>query len=186
MNILAKPKDDNSKEEVLKKLVELKSYLEARLRNLEEEAAQLRGFLDSVNEVVIAKSFQKVEVKPTEIEEQVIPLRNRSGIVLAEIYVGNDYARIVPDKEVTFDVDTPPFQTFLVKRIFESMQSQDREMMQKGEVEPDKLFSYEVVEDNGVIKEIMIKNYGNDKRLMELKSSVRWTFEKMYEKTQKD
>lgn len=182
---MAKSNEREAKEESLKKLVNLKSYLEARLRSLEGEVEQIKSFLDAVDEAVISKSFQKVEV-PTQVEEeQVIPLRTRSGVVLAKMYVRSDYARIKPEKDITFNVATPPFNTFLVKRILETMQKQDEKKMKKGEVEPDKILSFEVNDKNGLLSEIVINNYGDDKRLMELKSSARWTLEKMYEKTLK-
>jgi hypothetical protein len=169
----------------LKKLVNLKSYLEAHLRSLEEEVEQIKSFLEAVDEIVISKSFQKVEVTSRLEEEQIIPLRTRSGIVLAKMHVSSDYAKIKPEKGITFDTATPPFKTFLVKRILETMQKQDKERMKKGEVEPDKIFSFKLNEENGLLNEMVINNYGNDKRLIELKSSTRWTLEKMYEKTRK-
>ena len=43
------------------------------------------------------------------------------------------------------------------------------------------MFSYNIVREGELIREIIIKN-ADEERLKELKSSVRWTFEKMYEK----
>jgi hypothetical protein len=43
------------------------------------------------------------------------------------------------------------------------------------------MFSYNIVRENDLIREIIIKNV-DEERLKELKSSIRWTFEKMYEK----
>ena len=45
----------------------------------------------------------------------------------------------------------------------------------------DKAFSYGVVREGEHIREIVIHNV-DEERLKELKSSIRWTFEKMYEK----
>jgi hypothetical protein len=45
----------------------------------------------------------------------------------------------------------------------------------------DKMFSYNIVREQDLIREIVIKNVDDD-RLKELKSSIRWTFEKMFEK----
>jgi len=57
------------------------------------------------------------------------------------------------------------------------------EAVKRGEMDPDKTFSYDIICDGDVVKEILIKNYGNDERLREVKSKTRWTLEKMYEKT---
>ncbi len=43
------------------------------------------------------------------------------------------------------------------------------------------MFSYNIVREGELIREITIKNV-DEERLKELKSSIRWTFEKMYEK----
>ena len=43
------------------------------------------------------------------------------------------------------------------------------------------MFSYNIVREGEHIREIVIKNV-DEERLKELKSSIRWTFEKMYEK----
>ena len=48
-------------------------------------------------------------------------------------------------------------------------------------MDPDKVFSYNVIREGELVREILIRNY-DDERLKELKSSIRWTFEKMYEK----
>jgi hypothetical protein len=51
-----------------------------------------------------------------------------------------------------------------------------------GELTTDKMFAYNIVCEGDLIREIMFKNV-DEERLRELKSSIRWTFEKMYEKT---
>ena len=50
-----------------------------------------------------------------------------------------------------------------------------------GQLTAEKMFSYNIVREDDLIREIIIKNV-DDERLKELKSSIRWTFEKMYEK----
>jgi len=50
-----------------------------------------------------------------------------------------------------------------------------------GETPPDRILSYEVIKEGDVIREIDVRNIGPD-RARELKSSIRWTLEKMYEK----
>ena len=61
------------------------------------------------------------------------------------------------------------------------MQEKDKELARAGQLAPDKIFSYNVVREGDIIREIQIKNVDKE-RLRELKSSVRWTLEKMYEK----
>lgn len=184
MKSLGEPEEEKSKEDAVKRLVTLKSYLEQRILELEQETQQLKGFLEVVDEIVIAKSFQRAEIAPKAVEEykQAIPLKTKNGVLLAVMHVGDSSTKIVPAEDLKFDANTPPFQAFLVNRVLESMQTQDKDGVLKGEVEPDKTLSFEVIKEDDLIKEILIRNYGSEKRLNEIKSSLRWTLDKMYEK----
>ena len=62
------------------------------------------------------------------------------------------------------------------------MQEKDNELVRMGQLTPDKMFAYNIVREGDLIREIMIRNV-DEERLRELKSSIRWTLEKMYEKT---
>ena len=44
------------------------------------------------------------------------------------------------------------------------------------------MLDYNVKSEDGILKEILIVNV-TEERLHELKSTIRWTLEKMYEKT---
>jgi hypothetical protein len=45
------------------------------------------------------------------------------------------------------------------------------------------MLSYDVEQEDGRLKAIVIRNYGDDRRLLELKNAIRWTLRRMYEKT---
>ena len=186
--------DDRGKEsleeEIVKELLSLRSYLEGRIRELEEETEKLKTLFKIVDEVIVTKSFKKAEAIPVTAPEpppspkfkEEIPLKTSTGTLLATIYVGDEDARIVPAEGLTFTVSTPPFQQFLITRILEPMRTKDLEASQEGTLMPDQVFSYETVTEGDVIREVIIKNYGTRKRLREIVSSSRWTFDKMYEK----
>ena len=173
---------DKKEEENLKKLVALKSFLEKRVHGLEEEINELRTFLDVVNDVVATKSFRRAEVAPAIKYKQTIPLKTKAGVKLADMYVGDNIARIAPVGDFSFTVNTPPLQSYLVNRVLMAMKSQDIEAVKRGKMDPDKAFSYDIICDGDTVKEILIKNFGDTKRLREIKSLARWTLEKMYEK----
>ena len=61
------------------------------------------------------------------------------------------------------------------------MQEKDNELVRMGQLTPDKMFAYNIVHEGDLIREIVIRNV-DEERLRELKSSIRWTLEKMYEK----
>jgi len=100
---------------------------------------------------------------------------------LAIIYVEKNSLHVLPDESKSFSVNTPPFNHFLVERILARMQEKDSELVRMGQLTSDKMFAYNIVREGEFIREIIIKNV-DEERLKELKSSLRWTFEKMYEK----
>ena len=114
-------------------------------------------------------------------EESVIPLKTMADEPLALIIFDKQGMHVMPDESKNFSVNTPPFSNFLVEKIFAKMQEKDNELVKAKQLTADKMFSYNIVREGDLIREIIIRNV-DDERLKELKSSIRWTFEKMYEK----
>lgn len=90
--------------------------------------------------------------------------------------------RVVLAEDKEFNINTPPFTAFLVERVLAKMQEKDREAVIRGETTTDKILSYHITQEGDIIREITIQNVTPD-RSLELKSTIRWTLEKMYEKT---
>jgi len=195
--------------ERLKTLVNFKKKLEKRIEDLNSELEESQGLLEAVNSILLEKGFKRgdlKEVKPTETEEEepptvhvtveeepsavpqhaepesVIPLKTMDDVPLAIIYVDKEALHVLPDETKKFNVNTPPFQPFLVERVLAKMQEKDSELVRMGELSADKMFAFNIMREGDLIREIVIRNFDDD-RLKELKSSIRWTLEKMYEKT---
>jgi hypothetical protein len=141
-------------------------------------------------EVVLPKPEpepQKVVVTQTQPtqqhteQESVIPLKTMTEDPLAIMYLDKQTIHVLPDESKNFSINTPPFTNFLVEKVFAKMQEKDKELVRLGQMSTDKMFSYNIVREQDLIREIVIKNVDDD-RLRELKSSIRWTFEKMFEK----
>lgn len=114
--------------------------------------------------------------------ENVIPLKTINEESLALIYVENDNSiHVLPDETKHFSVNTPPFSNFLVERVLAKMQDKDAELVRLKQLAPDRMFSYNIVRENDLIREIVVWNV-DEERFKELKSSIRWTLEKMFEK----
>jgi hypothetical protein len=197
----------------LKTLVNFKKKLEKKLEELDAEMKDLTATLDVVNSVLLEKGFKRGDMKevkaaqeepkapptvqvtvkdePPAVEprpvkpESVIQLKTMSDEPLAIIYVDKEALHVMPDESKKFSVSTPPFQTFLVERVLAKMQDKDNELVRMGQLTADKIFAYNIVTEGDLIREIILKNVDED-RLKELKSSIRWTLEKMYEKTGKN
>jgi len=183
-------------EEELKKIAELREILEKKIKNLEDELDGMRTLLEFVNNLLLERSFKKAgeiakpkpskpsEAVPAEVPKKIlrtIPLKTASGELLANMYVGEDQISIVPASDKQFNVNIPPFTAFLIERIFAKMRDKDQELVQQGRLMPDKVFSYEIMKEGDILREIRIKNF-DQQREREIRSATRWTLEKMYDK----
>ena len=189
--------------EKMKALLAFKQKLEKKIEELTVETKEAEAALEMVNQILLEKGFKRGDIKevaqppmeeipvPTAKEktvvpsfqepESVIPLKTLNEEPLAIIYVEKDSLHVLPDESKSFSVTTPPFNNFLVERILARMQEKDTELVRMGQLTPEKMFSYNVVREGDLIREIVFRNV-DEERLKELKSSLRWTFEKMYEK----
>ncbi len=190
--------------ERMKTLVAFRKKLEKKLEDLNVETKEVTVALETVNQILLEKGFKRGDIKEvleqpvetqmtapvkeriisplTQESESVIPLKTLNEEPLAIIYVEKDSLHVLPDERKSFSVNTPPFNHFLVERILARMQDKDSELVRMGELTTDKMFAYNIVREGDLIREIVIRNV-DEERLKELKSSLRWTFEKMYEKT---
>ncbi len=187
-----------TEEERIKKIVKFRSVLEERLREAEAELEGLRALLECADLALLNEGFKRatlpetVPPAPSEIEqtesapppagvETAIPIKTVTGELLATLYALEDSMRIVPAEGKDFNVKTPPFTPFFLEGVLDKMREKDREAVERGEVSTGKTFSYDVVVEGDLIREINVKNV-TPNRAREIKSAVRWTLEKMYEK----
>ena len=184
--------------EKMKSMIAFKKRLEEQLEKLATETKEVQATLDVVNTILLEKGFKRRNINealvtlapvPKEVilpkkepePESVIPLKTMNDEPLALIYFDKQAMHVMPDESKNFSVNTPPFSIFLVEKVFAKMQEKDNELVRLGQLKPEKMFSFNIVRESDLIKEITIKNV-DEERLKELKSSIRWTLEKMYEK----
>lgn len=191
--------------EKIKKIAELRTLLEERVTKMKKELEQWEALLDFVNATLLKEGFKKAEIvkrppppmpvlaegvappeaptaEPPVLEyEKAIPLKTVTGDLLANLYVSEDSLRVVLAEDKKFDINTPPFRTFLLERVLVKMQEKDREAASAGEIPPDKILAYNIAREGDILSEITIRNIRPD-RSRELKSTIKWTLEKMYEK----
>jgi hypothetical protein len=189
--------------EKIKKMAEFRTMLERRIKETETELEELRALLEFVNASLLEKGFKRAEIaksspapipvvstpaeeeamlrSPTEPEVTAVPIKTATGELLASLYMNEDSMHVVLAEDKQFTVDTPPFMAFLIERVLAKMQEKDREAAAVGEITPDKILSYNIVQEGDILHELAIRNISPD-RARELKSSIRWTLEKMYEK----
>jgi hypothetical protein len=185
--------EEKKEEEKIRKMAEFRAVLEKRVKELEVELEGLKAMLEFANDTLLKKGFKKAEVvmppsalpeAPKTVKkeyEETVPLNTADGEFLANLYVGKDSLRVVLAEDKNFNVNTPPFMPFLIERVLAKMQERDRESVRTGEATPGKMISYNIMREGDIIRELTIRNV-EPERIRELKSSIRWTLEKIYEK----
>ena len=181
-----------SDQQLTKKLAEIKTFLERRIGQQEDELNSLRSFLDVVDSLLAERSFRKVEIGPTiEVAPTVgsravsdnIPIMTTEGVKIASMLIDRDGLHVSPGSDVKLDPNSPPLRAFLVSKVLEPMQAKDKEAASRGAIPPESILTYELEQEGDHLKTIHIQNYGDDRRLLELKNAIRWTLRRMYEKT---
>lgn len=189
----------------MKRLITFKKKLETRIEELDIELKDLKSTLEIVNSIVLEKGFKRPEISTKsavtasigEKEESAAPkevvrtdselqditvLKSDNGEVLADLHVEDDGSlHVVLAKDKDFDINTPPFNQFLIQRVLLKMQERDSELVRSGQLAPEGILRFDVIRDGDTVRELVIRNFDGD-RLRELKSSIRWTLEKMFEK----
>lgn len=183
----------NPDAEKIKKILELKRKIEEKIEDARKELKELHMILEVLDTALLTKSFKKPEVPPSKAEEEavaplpameyetVIPLKTVSDELLANLYLGDKVMHIIIPPGKKFNINTPPFKQFLIERVLMKMQEKDQEAVRKGELSPDEIISYNIIREKDDVRELIIRNV-SPQRVRELKSSIRWTLEKMYEK----
>ena len=193
--------------ERIKRLVEFKKKLENRIEELGSDLKDSQSMLETINSILLEKGFKHPQVTEESTKAKALPptenveetksepssqisevnlenptaLETMTGELLANLYSSEDSIRVVMAEDKDFNINTPPFTHFLVERVLLKMQERDSELTKAGQLSPDRIFCYNIIREGDIIREIVIKNTDPD-RLKELKSSIRWTLEKMYEK----
>jgi len=171
----------------VKALASAKAYLERRIKELEQEVEALKTLLALVDQALGRESFVTAAQLRAERKEAVekpiseFSITSRSGELIAKMLVYKN--RIVVRPEIELHTDTPPFRGFLIARTLEGYRKKDLRRAEEGEISEDEALNYRVIEDErGVLKELVIENYGDRQRLFELRGAIRWTLNRMYEK----
>ena len=182
--------------EKIKKIAQLRALLEKRVEDMETEMDELKTLLSLIDTTLIKEGFKRAEItkpiqpppkqetpqpSPIKPQKRGIPLKTVTGDLLAQFYIEKDSIQITLAEDKNFDISTPPFTSFFVERVLAKMQEKDREDASKGKIDPEKILSYNIKQDGNILREITISNLRRE-RSRELKSSIRWTLEKMYER----
>ena len=194
LRVVALSEEDDSD---LKRFAEMKAYLERKISESERETERLKSFLQAVDSVLAEKSFRRVKIPaeagvasapetPEAKERQaseVWPITTPEGVHLADLQITESELVLVPDSNIRYDVASPPLRAFLVARVLDPMHVRDEESAKTGRLNADMILAYEMADEGGALKSLRVRNYGDQRRLTELRNAIRWTIRRMYEKT---
>jgi|YelNatPaOPRAMG01_1025707.scaffolds.fasta_scaffold26131_2 hypothetical protein len=182
-------------EEEVKKLASLKKSLEERISEYERVLNDLKICLKLVDNQLSKSSFKTAAEmisaptpsqiptpKTGEIESILRALK--TGAVLGKFIEGDNYIRVEVSQNLKLDPEIPPLKTFLINKVLEGMRNADLEKVEKGQLPADKVIEYSVKVEDNTLKGLEVKNITDRRRIVELKNSIRWTLERMVEKTQ--
>ncbi len=180
-------------------LLEVRSRLQERLEALKTEITDLEAAIEKIDEFIVKQGFRRLSIDPpretvisegvensleaSSVDEQAqSSIKSKNGTTLGVVIVQENVLRFQPSREFNFEVEMPPFQSFFIDRVLENMRKMDQERAENSEIELDEILTYEVSEDRGLIKSIEISNFRDERRMSEIRSSLRWTLDKMYDK----
>jgi hypothetical protein len=80
--------------------------------------------------------------------------RLKDNLLLAKVNISSQTIEIIPEKDLLFNIDTPPFKSFFIKRILEGMITQDRDKNRQKQTLNNDPLNYSIDEHEGRIKKI--------------------------------
>jgi hypothetical protein len=172
----------------------MKAYLEQRASELSEETKKLNSYLSIIDEILAEKSFKKIEIPKSQINSVTRPpMETRKfprditpliveGKKIGEIFVEGSNLTVIPGENMKFDVSSPPMRAFLVSKVLDPMKVKDQKELREGKISKGEQLTYEIDQEKGNLKVLVVHNFGDQKRLLELKNAIRWTFRRIYEK----
>ena len=179
-----------SSEDETRMLLRIREDLGRRKARLQTEMEDLQKAIAEIDRNIVRQGFRQpapAETRPEPIDEAVedddqSSIKSKGGMTLGTLRVDGEEIVFEPVSGLVFNTSIPPFQSFLVDRVLENMRVADEERATRGEATLDDVLSYEVVTEGDRIVRILVRNFGGERRLREIRSSLRWAFDKMYDK----
>ncbi len=163
------------------------SKLERSLNNTASSIINAKQEQVNRNKSTIKTEFKKNN--PDTLNENVSTFtetrelkRLKDNLSLAKVNISSQTIEIIPEKDLLFSIETPPFKSFFIKRILEGMITQDRDKNHQNDSLNHDLMNYFIDEHEGRIKKITINNYREKERLTDIINTSAWVFTRMLEK----
>jgi hypothetical protein len=179
-----------SSEDETRKLLRFREDLKNRTQALQEELLDLQKAVQEIDKQIVRSGFRQptptlshpVEKKEFVEDDESSSVKSKNGTTLGSLRIEASEIVFEPVSGIFFRESIPPFQSFFIDRVLMNMKASDEERVARGEASIDDVLDFEVVLEDERIVRISIRNYGGERRLREIHSSLRWAFDKMYDR----
>jgi hypothetical protein len=178
-------------------LLNLRTKLNEEVDRLKDMIARLEDHIETLDAQIAKASFTTADAALSKTpraepaapirqpaastEPQSIVLTDKAGkLELGIIEVLEQTIRFLPSEGAVYDITRGAFARFFVERILGKFQQEDRHRVENGEIEWEDAFDFEVHAEDNILGEMIIRNYGDENRLKEIQSTLRWALEKTY------
>lgn len=149
-------------------LRELKEYLERRITELKKELELLEYMLSMLESGMITPTSVRLKPLAGERVEEI----KRGKSVLANLFVGKDYIRVVPLVELS---ESSPLITEYFAKTIEELKEAELEGEGASKGEP---IDYSIVSDErGQVREIVVRNLKTEVQVVQVKAALKFLFE---------
>lgn len=151
---------------------EFQSVNEKRITNTEHGSNSAMKLTSTDN---TPNDNQEMEIRPIK--------RAKDDLLISNAVYNSTYVTIPLANDIILNINTPPFKSFFINRILESMKTKDREKFQKGEINESQIIEYKIdTDERGDIRSITVSNYRERERLNEIFNTATWVLTRMLEK----
>jgi len=182
----------------IRALLEIRKDLEDQLEEFRNRIEKIEEMIEELDSVIGMDSFSSAEAilggndtaaKDTteaayddvpEEPKTIIVLNKARNLELGTMEVIGPDVTILPAEHALYDIKRGAFARFFVERILGQFQREDRQKVENGELEWSEAFDFEVHAEDGILLQLVIKNFGSSSRLEEIQRTLRWALEKTY------
>ena len=182
----------------IRALLELRKDLEDQLEELRKRVGRTEEMIETLDSVIGMGSFSTADAvlggkdataqDATEAADDDVPEEPNTIIVLNKArdlelgtmeIIGPDIT-ILPAEHALYDIKRGAFARFFVERILGQFQREERQTVENGALAWSETFEFEVHAEEGILLQLVIKNFGSSSRLEEIQRTLRWALEKTY------
>lgn len=178
-------------------LLELKMEIESEIEELKSKIQKLEAYIQALDATITTGSFAtadtavassgisstpppQIEPEPLEEFRSIILTNKERNLELATFEVTGQEVKAIPSAHAVYDIKRGAFARFFVERILGKFQEEDRHKVENDELTWEDAFDFDVRATDGILDEIVIRNYGSRTRLDEIERALRWALEKTY------